>query len=196
MSPHEKAVNAINHRLERLQANLRDARTESAQQFLFQSLVVTLGLSETLSDYIRSVGQYAQRRHGAFKQTTATDGARHAALLQSGQEMLAQLKANPSDAALRKEIARAQQEMEAIQKELRRGAFSLQRELALSVALVDKLSESIRRFCEADDAEALRRPLKELIGCTRELYAGLEPTRPLKEIIDTTAWENSAVSVL
>lgn len=196
MTPHEKAVNAINHRLERLQANLREARTEAAQQFLFQSLVVTLGASETMSDYIKTVGQYAQRRHGDFKQTTSTDGARHAELLKSGQKLLEQLKTNPNDRALRQEIARAQQDMEAIQKELRRGAFALQRELALGVALIDKLSESIRRLCEADEAEALQRPLRELVSHTRELYAGLEPTRATKDIIDVTAWKASAVSTL
>ena len=64
MTPHEKAVNAINARLERLQANLREAKVETAQGFLFQSIVVTIAIAEALNDYIKQVGEYARRRHG------------------------------------------------------------------------------------------------------------------------------------
>jgi hypothetical protein len=157
MTAHEKAVDALNRRLERLQANLREARSESAQQFLFQSLVVTLGLSEAMTDYINRVGQYSQRRHGEFKQTTAAEGARHAELLKTGTALLEQLKANPTDRALRNEIELAQKAMTGVTKNLRRGAFALQRELALSMAMIDKLAESVRRICEADQSEALKR---------------------------------------
>jgi hypothetical protein len=194
MTPHEKAVHALNSRLERLQANLREARSETAQQFLFQSLVVTLGLSEAMTDYIKQVGEYSQRRHGEFKQASVAEGARHAELLKSGSALLEQLKASPTDRALRKEIERAQRNMEGITKELRRGAFALQRELALCMAMIDKLAENVRRLCEADQTAALKRVLKTLFGHVRELYAALESTRAAKDIINAPAWEKSATA--
>lgn len=193
MTPHEKAVAALNRRLERLQANLSEAKSESVRRFLFQSIVVTLGLGEALNDYIRMVGQYAQRRHGELKQANETLGAKHAELLQSGKELLEKLKADPTDRALRKEIERAQHDMEAIQRTLRRGANALQRDVAPSVAMIDSLSESVRRLCEADDADTLKRLLKTVVEQARELCAA-HPALPAKDLIDPGAWEASAVS--
>jgi hypothetical protein len=193
MTPHQKAVNAINARLERLQANLRDAKEESAQRFLFQSIVVTLGVAEALNDYIKMVGEFARRRHGELKQTNETLGAQHADLLKSGQELLEKLKANPTDRALRKEIERAQQNMTAVQKTLRRAGNSLQRDLAPSLALIDEMAVSVRRLSEADDIDALKRLLKAIVGQVREFYAS-QPSLPGKRIVDAAAWEKSVVS--
>ena len=196
MSPHEKAVAAINRRLERLQANLREARSETAQQFLFQSLVVTLGLSEALTDYAQTVGAYSQRRHDGFKQTTTAAAAQQTDLLKSARELLEQLKANPTDRTLQKQIAAAQKDMAATQKDLRRGSFDLQRELALGMAKIDELAVSVRRLCETEETAGLKRVLEELIAHARELYAGLEATRSAKGIIAVAAWEKSTAAVL
>ena len=196
MTPHEKAVSAINSRLERLQANLRDAQPETVQQFLFQSLVVTLGMSEALNDYIKTVGQYAQRRHGAFKQASGTVSERHADLLKSGRELLERFKANPTDRALRQEIERAKKEMEGIQKNLRRDAFAVQRELSRSMAMIDHVADSVRRICAAEKSDALKRGLQELVGHLRELYAALKATLPAKNLVDASAWESAALSAL
>ncbi|MEO5959821.1 MAG: hypothetical protein ABIZ49_13875 [Opitutaceae bacterium] len=193
MTPHEKAVNAINARLERLQANLREAKTETAKQFLFQSIVVTVGVAEALSGYIKAVGQHAQRRHGEIKQTNEALGAQHADLLNSGRELLEKLKANPADPVLRKEIEALQRQMAAIQKNLRRGANSLQRDVAPSTGMIDKLAVSIRRLCEADQLEELKRATKLLVGHVRELYLA-QPTVESKDIIDPVSWEKSAGS--
>lgn len=193
MTPHEKAVNALNRRLERLQADLRESDSESARRFLFQSIVVTLGLGEALNDYIRMVGNFAQRRHGELKQTNDELGARHAELLQAGKELLEKFKTNPADRALRKQIDRVQQDMEAIQKNLRRGANALQRDVAPSIAVLDPLADSVRRLAEADDSDVLTRLLKTMVGQVRELYAA-HPTLPAKGLVDTSAWEKSVVT--
>jgi hypothetical protein len=194
MNPTEKAVNALNHRLERLQANLREAQSEQARRFLLQSLVVTAGMGEAMTDYIKQVGHHAQRRQAEFKQTTAALGARHADLLKSGSALLEQLKAKPTDRALRQEIDRMQQDMAAIQKNLRRGAHELQSELSLIMAMIDEIAVSVRRLSEAEQADSLKRVLKRVVEYVRELYAGLETTRQAKDVIDATAWEQSAVS--
>ena len=196
MTPHEKAVNALNRRLERLQANLRDAKSEATQQFLFQSLVVTLGLSEGLSDYIKAVGEHARRRHGTFKESSAGVGARHSDLLNSGKELLDRLKANPADRTLRKELERAQRNMELIQKNLRREAFAVQRELSLSTAMIDRLADAVRRLCEADQAAGLKRAIKALVGHVRELYGALKANLPATALIDPVSWENSAATAI
>lgn len=193
MTPHEKAVTALNRRLEQLQANLREAKAESAQRFLFQAVVVTLGLGEALNAYIKVVGTYAQRRHGELKQANDTLAARHAELLHSGKELLEKLKANPTDRAIRKEIDVAQQAMTAIQKNLRRGTNALQRDIAPSIAMIDRLSESVRRLSEADDNDALKRLLKTLVGHVRELFAA-QPALTSKVTLDAGAWERSAAS--
>lgn len=190
MTPHEKAVNAINQRLERLQANLRETKEESVQRFLFQSLVVTIAAAEALNGYIKSVGAYAQRRHGELKQTNETLAAQHAELLKSGQEWLEKLKANPTDRAVRKEIERAQQDMTAIQKNLRRGANALQRELAPSLAMIDSMAESVRRLAVADDTDALKRLIKTVVEQVRDLYAA-QSDPLLKDVVDAEGWRKS-----
>lgn len=195
MTPHEKAVNALNRRLEQLQADVRDATLESARQFLFQSLVGTLGVADALNDYIKEVGTYARRRHVELKQTNDVLAARHADLLKAGKALLEQLKANPGDRALRKEIERAQQDMAGIQKTLRRGANALQREVAPGVALIDKLAESVRRLGEAEHVDALKRVLKAIVAHVRDFYAE-QPSLPSRNIVDAAAWEKSAVAEL
>ncbi len=195
MTPHEKAVNAINARLERLQANLREAKVETAQGFLFQSIVVTIAIAEALNDYIKQVGEYARRRHGEVKQTNEALAAQHAEMLSAGKELLEKLKADPTDRAIRKEIERAQQNMANVQKTLRRGANTLQRDLAPSLAMIDEMAVSIRRFSEADDGDALKRVLKTVIGQVRELYAS-QPNLPAKDVIDVPGWEKSLVAEL
>jgi hypothetical protein len=191
MTPHEKAINAVNARLERLQANLRDAKVEAAQRFLFQSLVVTIGVAEALNDYVKMVGKYAGRRHGDVKQTNEALSAQHADLLKSGQELLEKLKANPTDRAIRKEIELAQQKMAAVQKTLRRGAHALQRELAPSLAMIDEMAVSLRRFSEAEQNDALKRVLRTIVGLVREFYRAM-PALPTKDVVDAAAWEKSA----
>jgi uncharacterized protein YoxC len=193
MTPHEKAVTALNRRIERLQASLAEATEESTRRFLFQAIVVTLGLGEALNDFIRKVGAYAQRRHGELKQTNEAMAAQHAALLQSGKELLEQFKANPTDRALRKEIERTQREMEAIQKNLRRGANALQRDVAPGVAMIDTLAESVRRISDAEDVAAMKRLLKSLVEQVQELHA-TQPGLPAKNLVDATAWETAMVA--
>lgn len=194
MTPHQKAVDAVNARLERLQANLREAKVESAQHFLLQSLVVTIGLAEALNDYATTVGAYAKRRHAEVKKENETCATRHTDLLKSGEALLEQLKANPTDRSLRKEIAATQQKMESVQKSVRRSANALQRELAPSLAMIDEMAVCIRRFSESDQVDALKRVLKSAIGHARQLYAS-HPL-PAKGIIDALAWETAALAEL
>lgn len=193
MTQHEKAVAALNRRIERLQAELGETEAETARRFLFQSLVVTLGLGEALNDYIKRVGEYAQRRHAEVKQANDALGAQHAELLQSGKGLLEKFKADPTNRALRKEIERAQHGMEAIQKNLRRGTNALQRDVAPSIAMIDKLADSVRRLSEADEVDGLKRLLRTIIGQAHELYAS-QPDLPAKDVIDAAAWENSALA--
>lgn len=193
MTPIEKAENALNGRISQLQANLREAKSETAQQFLFQALVVCIGIGEALTGYVRMIGQYAQGRHGELKQTHDTLTAQHADLLKSGQEMLERLKATPTDRALRKEIEVAQKSMAAIQKNLKRGANALQRDVAPSIAMIDKLALGVRRLGEADQIDALKRAIRMIVGDVHELYR-TQPTLPVKDIIDAAAWEKTAVS--
>lgn len=191
MTPHEKAVSAINTRLERLQANLREAKVETVQGFLLQSIMVTIGVAEALNDYIKRVGTYAQRRHGEVKQANEAVAAQHAGLLEVGKELLEKLKANPTDQALRHEIKHTQQQMAALQKTVRREANALQRELAPCVAVIDQMAVSVKRFGEADQADALKRQLKTVVGEVREFYAA-HPTPAAKRAIDAAAWEKAA----
>jgi hypothetical protein len=193
MTPHEKAVAAVNARLERLQANLREAKSETAQRFLFQSLVVTIAAAEALNDYIRSVGAHAQRRHADLKAANDSLAAQHTQLLQSGRDLLEKLKANPTDRAIRQEIESAQQAMEAIQKTLRRDTNALQRELAPALAMIDDAAVTVRRFSEADTTDALKRCLKTVVEQTKTLYAARLSTAG-KSIVDAEAWEQSAVA--
>jgi hypothetical protein len=193
MTPIEKAETALNARIERLQAGLRAAESEAARQFLFQSLVVCLGIGEALKDYIKAIGQYAQGRHGELKQTHDALTAEHAAVLKSGQALLEQLKASPGDRALLKEIEAAQRKMEAIQKNLKRGANALQRDTAPSLAMIDKLALSLRRLADAGDPDALKRAVQAIVEHAQELYLA-QPGLPAKDIVDAAAWEKSAVS--
>ncbi len=194
MTPIEKAETALNRRIDQLQAALRDeSRSEAARRFLFHALVVCAGIGEALRDYIKMIGQYAQERHGELKQTHDALNAQHADVLKAGTALLEQLKANPTNRAIRKEIALAQKNMETIQKTLRRGANALQREVAPSMAMMDKLALSIRRLGEADAIDALKRVTREVVGHVRELYRE-QPGLPSKEIMDAAAWEKSAGS--
>jgi hypothetical protein len=193
MTPIEKAETALNGRLDRLQVNLREVTSETARRFLAQSLVVCIGLGEALSNYVRMIGQYAQGRYSEIKQTNDALTAQHADLLKSGNELLERLKATPNDRILRKKIEVAQQDMAAIQKTLRRGANSLQRDLAPSMAMVDKIAASVRRFAEADQKDGLKRAIGQIVEHVRELYLA-QPELPSKDIIDAAAWEKSAGS--
>lgn len=195
MTPIEKAENALNSRIGRLQANLREAKSEAAQRWLFQSIVICIGIGEALTDYVKMIGQYAQGRHGELKQAQATLTAQHDDLLKSGKELLERLKADPTDRALRKEIELVQRNMAAIQKTLRRGANSLQRDTAPSMAMIDPLAMSVRRLCEADEPDALKRVIEMVVGHVGELYRA-QPTLEQKDIIDTASWEKSAVSAI
>jgi hypothetical protein len=195
MTSIEKAENALNRRIEQIQTKLRDAGSETAQRFLLQALMVCIGIGEALRDYIKTIGQYAQGRHGGLKQTHDSLTAQHAELLKSGQELLERLKANPTDRALRKEIEALQRAMAATQKTLKRGANALQREVAPSIAMIDKLAVSLRRLGEADQLDALKRAIKMIVGNVRELYC-VQPTLESKDLIDPVAWEKSAVSAI
>ena len=191
MSSHEKAVSALNQRLERLQANLREAESENTQRFLLQSIAVTIGLGEALNDYIKKVGEYAQRRHAELKQANEAIAAQHAEVLNAGKELLERFKANPTDRALRKELELAQKNMTALQKTARRGTNALQREVAPSIAMIDTFAESVRRFSEADRTEALKRQLRTLIEHVRELFRA-QSVLPAKAAIDYKEWEDTA----
>lgn len=195
MTPIEKAENALNRRIEQIQARLRQAESETTQRFLLQSLVACIGVGEALTAYVRMIGQYARGRHGGLKQTQDTLTVRHAELLKSGQELLERLKANPTDRALRREIEAVQRNMAAVQKTLKRGANALQREVAPSIAMIDQLAESVRRLAEAEQLDALKRAVKLVVGNVRELYR-VQPTLPTKDIIDAEAWEKSAVAAI
>jgi hypothetical protein len=195
MTPIEKAENALNARIERLQAKLREAKSEPAQRVLFQALVVCIGTGEALTAYVKMIGQFAQARHGELKQAHDTLTVQHADLLKSGNELLARLKASPGDRGLLKEIEAAQRSMEGIQKSLRRGANALQREVAPSMAMIDKLALTVRRLGDADEIDALKRSVREFIGHAGELYRA-QPTLPAKDVIDAAAWEKVAVSEL
>ena len=193
MTPIEKAENALNGRIERIQKNLLAADSETARRFLVQSLVVSIGIGEGLTAYVRAIGEFARGRHGGLKQTHDTLTAQHADLLKSGQELLARLKATPTDKALLKEIEAVQRNMASIQKNLKRGANALQREVAPSMAMIDKLADSVRRLAEADQIDTLKRVIKVMVADVRELYLA-QPNLEAKDIIDPVAWEKSAVS--
>lgn len=193
MTLYEKAANALNQRLERLQAEMRDAKAESTQRFLFQSLVVTLGISEALNEYIKTVGEQAKRRHGEVKQENGRLAAQHAELLDSAKGLLEKLKTDPTDRAIRKEIEGAQQAMTGIQKALKRGANALQRDVAPSLAMIDKLADLVRRFGEAEATDGLKRVLKTAVEHVRELYTA-HPDLPARNIIEAGSWEKTAVA--
>jgi hypothetical protein len=193
MTSVEKAETALNRRLERLQANLRGATAEEARRSLAQALLVAIGLGGALSDYVRAIGEFARRRHDRIKQSNDALIAQHAALLESGQTLLAQLKATPTDRELRREIDRRQREMTSIHKTLRRGAGALQRDIAPSIALVEELSGGVRRFAEAGEPDTLRRAVASVIACAEEIYRA-QPDLPARGIIDAAAWQRTAAA--
>lgn len=195
MTPVERTEAAVNSRIEKIHANLREEASETARQVLVQSLVVCFGMSEALVGYVQNIAQYARARHGALKETHATLSAQHGDLLNAGKEMLERFKANPTDRALRKEIEGVQRQMESIQKTLRRGADSLQRELAPSMAMIDPLAVSIRRLAEADQLDALKRATKAVLEHVRDLYQA-QPGLPAKDVLDRDSWEESALSAI
>lgn len=193
MTPHEKASAAVNASLERLQANLRDATGPSAEQFLAQSLVVTIGMAEALNDYGAAVGRQARRRHGEIKRSNERLTAQHGELLKTGRELLERLKANPADRAVRKEIERLQGEMAGLQKAVRHGAYTLQRELAPGLAAVDPMAVNLRRLCEADAGDALKRVVKLVAAEVAELYSRqAEPAT--RRVFAAQAWESAALA--
>jgi hypothetical protein len=193
MTPIEKAETALNSRIERIQANLAAASTEGEQQLQFQSLIVCVGIGEALRDYVKTIGDFARGRHAELKQAHDSLTARHARVLQSGNELLERFKANPADQALRKEIDLAQKDMANIQKTLRHGADSLRRDVGPSMGMIDELALTVRRFAEADQLEGMKRITKSFLGHAHELYR-TQPTLPSKDIIDAVAWENSALT--
>jgi hypothetical protein len=192
MTPAEKAETALNHRLERLQDELRRAKSEMAQRALFQSLLVCLAISDALRDYIKAIGAYAQGRHAELKEQQGRLTTQHADVLQAGNALLERFKARPTDKAIRREIERAQQEMESIQKTLRRGANALQRDIAPALAAVDPLADAIKRFSDADQIAALERVTKLVVAQVQELYR-THPGLPASGMIDAAAWEKTAL---
>jgi hypothetical protein len=193
MTPIEKAEAALNTRLERLQAKLREATSETTRGFLLQSIVVCVGLGEALTDYVKMIGDYARGRYGEIKQAQASLTTQHAEMLKSGTELLEQLKVSPNDRILRKKIEAAQLAMAGIQKTLRREANSLQRDLAPSMGMVDKIADSVRRLGEAERPDALKRVVELVVEQARELYQA-QPELPSKNIIDAASWEKVAVT--
>lgn len=193
MTPIEKAETALNQRIAQLQALLRDTQAEATQRLLVQSVVMCVGIGEALTAYVKEIGEYARGRHGELKQTQATLTTQHDDLLKSGNALLEQLKAAPTDRAIRKEIEAVQRKMAAIQKNLKRGANILQRETAPSLALIDPLAVSVRRFSEAEQLDALKRVITQFVGHVRDLYLA-HPGLAAKDIVDTAAWEKSAVA--
>lgn len=193
MTPIEKAENALNGRIEQIQANLHDARTDAERRFLIQALMVCVGIGEGLRAYIRMIGQYAQLRHGELKQTHDALTAQHADRLTAGKELLERLKTNPSNRAILKEIEQEQKAMAVIQKTLRRGANALQREVAPGMAVLDQVALSLRRLGEADELGALKRVTHGIVELVRDFYR-VQPTLPAKDIIDAASWEKSVAS--
>jgi hypothetical protein len=193
MSPVEKAEGALNDRVAVLQAHLRAAQTAAAQQAFFQALLVCFAVGEALADYVRSVSEYARGRHGEIKQVEQALAAEHLILLQKGTQLLEQLKSNPADKAVRKEIERSKRGMEGLQKKLRRGTYSLRSDLAPSLAAIDKVALTIRRFGEAGDIDGLKEVVKAVVGHAHELYR-TQPGLAARDIVDTAVWGKAALA--
>jgi hypothetical protein len=191
MNSTEKAEAELNGRLERLQVNLRTATGETSRRFLTQSILVSVALGEAMTDYVRMIGDYARARYSEIKQEQGTLMPQHAELLKRGGELLEQLKASPDDRSIRKEIERTQHGMETIQRTLRRRADGLQRDLAPSMGMVEKIATSVRRFAEADQLEGLKRAIGTMVEHVNELYQS-HPALPAKNLINAEAWESSA----
>jgi hypothetical protein len=193
MTPMEKAERALNDRIARLQVRLHETPSDTARRHLIQAVVVCVALSEGISDYVRTVQQYAQTRYGELKEEQAALTTRHAGLLDAGKELLEQLKADPADPTVRREIEEAQRAMATIQKTLRKSAETLQREVSPSIRRVDEIAEAVSRLCRAEERNELGRPLRLMISQVQALYRG-HPNLPAKGIIDAQAWEASALA--
>lgn len=191
MTAHEKAVAAINARLQQLQAELRATDDETKQRHLLQAVFVTIGAVEALTDFIKSVGAFAQRRHAELKERKAALELRHEELLEAGKAQLERLKADLRDQAVRKELERTQALMAAVQKDLKRGANTLQHEVAPGLAMIDQMSDGVRRLADADKSETLKRLLRMVIEKVGEMYSA-QPDLPEKEIVDGELWEKTA----
>jgi hypothetical protein len=60
------------------------------------------------------------------------------------------------------------------------------------MTMIDKLADSVRRICEADQIEKLKRILKDLVGHGTELASAMKHTTPAaKDVIDPAAWQKS-----
>lgn len=193
MTPMEKAEHALNERIAHLQVRLNEAQSDTARHHLIQAVVVCVALSEGITDYVRNVQQYAQSRYGELKEKQAALTSHHAELLTAGKGLLEQLKADPADRNVRREIEQAQRAMAAIQKTLRKSADTLQRELSPSLRRVDEIAETVGRLCRAEDKSELGRSIRLMIGEVLALYRG-HPNLPAKGVIDASAWETSALS--
>lgn len=194
MTPIEKAENALNSRIQYFQSKLAEQNSEATRRTLVQALVVYVGIGEAIADYVRTLNQFATSRFATLKQEQAKLTAEHAELLSSGETLLTQLKADPTDRAVRKEIERAQQKMEAVQKTLRRSADALQREISPGVRLLDEMAATLRYLAEAEDALSLKRATKKLTLHAQELFRHA-PQAP-HGLIDAATWEASAVEAI
>lgn len=191
MSPIERAEGALNDRVALLQTSLGSAQTATAQATLFQALLASVAVGEALADYVQSVSEYARERHGKLKQMEATLASQHAALLQSGTKLLEQLKANPGDKAVRKEIERTKRTMEGVQQKLRRGSYTLQSDLAPGMTMIDKVALAIRRFAEAAELDGLKRVVKTMVEHANDLYRS-QPGLVARNVVDAAVWGKAA----
>ena len=191
----EKAERALNGRIEQLQTGLEQATSEATRRHQLHAMVVCVGLGEAITDYVRSIEQYAKSRYTELKEEQTALTAEHAHQLKSGKELLERLKTDPTDRTLRKEIEAAQRSMELIQKALRKKADALQREVSPAIRLIDELADSLRRLCDAEEKSDLKRALKLIIAHVQELYQA-HPSLPSEGIINPTAWEEAAAASL
>jgi hypothetical protein len=185
MTPMGKAEAALNGRIAEFQAKLRNAEAEATRRSLVHAVMVLLAIREAVSHYVQAIGDYAKNRFAELKEQQTALTGEHAQLLKSGSEMLERLKANPADREIRKEIERTQRSMEAVQKNLRRGADTFQREIGPSLVLVDKLADSLRRLCESEDQVSLKRATKTLFSDVEEFS---------RVPVDAAAWYRSAAA--
>lgn len=194
MTPMEKAERALNGRIEQFQAKLQQADSELARRSLVQGIVIFVGIGEAISLHVRAVGEYAKARFAEQKKEQAALTTEHDDLLKVGEELLEKFKADPTNRDLHKELERVQGKMALVQKNVRRGANTLQRELAPSLGLIDRIADGVRRLCEAADKEALQRAMKLLLACVQDFYRA-HPSAS-NGIVDALAWEKSALSAI
>lgn len=188
----QKVESALNRRIEQLQAQLKAAGADSTRRHLVQAILACIGIGEAITDYVATIEAYAKTRHAELKKTQVALTEQHTTLLESGKALLEQLKASPSDRALRKEIEQAQRSMAGIQKKLRRGADTLQQEVAPAIGLIDKIAATLKRLSESEDKEAQTRAVTMMVAHVQELYRA-HPSLPSSGIIDAASWQKSAV---